>query len=330
LRSTSRRVTFGVLLLLTSSLVGPLLAPSPSGADVEGFALTPYSDPEAGGSTRSTFVIEASPGQTISDRITLINNTDEALSFQMFGSDGYNTVDGAFALRMPDPDSGVLPESQDVGKWLNVPVESFRAPPRTRNNIPFTITVPLNAAPGDHVGGIVALDDEARGGNGQSVGIAVRRAKGVRIYVRVEGPVQPGVAVTDVQLAASGNPLAAPIDGPSRADASFVIVNTGNVTLRPRIAVKVTDLFGRVVYQDTVDGDNEILPGQRAQKNVPIDDLSGFGPRYRLTVTADDGTTTGSGSGTAWVPPWLLLIAVLLVVGAVVFWRRLVQVRGTH
>lgn len=122
----------------------------------------------------------------------------------MCGTDGFTTSDGAFAL---------LPASQlatDIGTWVHFDQRSYTVPAGKRLDIPFRLSVPTNATPGDHAGGVITSISQVRvAANSQQVNVDRRIA--ARIYLRVAGPTQPTVAVETVQVSYDNpvNPMAA-------------------------------------------------------------------------------------------------------------------------
>lgn len=318
-----------VLLLLTGGTAGAQAstAPSPANPDNPGFTITPYSEGNLSGtSTRSAFVIDAKPGQTVTDRISVFNFTADPITFSLYPADavlGKGT--GTFSLQLPDPETGAMPVPTGVGKWITVPVDGLTAQPGTRSDIPITVSVPLDAEPGDHAGGIVALNTKAREGTG-NLKVDIKQAVGVRMYVRVAGPLNPELTVSNLHVSTGGQAWLAPVTGPPKTTARFTITNAGNVRLSPSVKVRVKDLFGRVVASEDVGRLQELLPGASVDATAKLGDLSGFGPRYTVEVTtASDGTTatTATSSVAFWVVPWLLLLVLMLAIAAfVVRWRR--------
>lgn len=288
-----------------------------------GFTVSPYSEGNLTGvSSRSAFVLDASPGQTISDRVSVFNFTDKPITFVVYPADAQPAKGtGAFSLQLPDATTGAIPEPVDLGSWIEVPVTNFTAQPGTRTDIPITVTVPLDAEPGDHAGGIVALNPEALQGSGD-LKVDLKQAVGARMYLRVAGPLNPELSVSDVNVSTGGQAWLAPVTGPSNATASFTITNTGNVRSTPTVKVSVKDLFGREVASQEVKDFQEILPGASLDATAALGDLSGLGPRYSVDITTTAGDTTQTSSASFWVAPWLLVLVLVVAVIAFVVLRR--------
>ena len=95
-------------------------------------------------------------------------------------------------------------------------------------NEPFTLTVPANAQPGDHIGGVIAaLTQRANGGR-----VAQENRVGDAVYLRVSGPLQPVLSVESLSVGGyhgTVNPF-----GGGSTSVSYTVHNTGNVSCRAR------------------------------------------------------------------------------------------------
>ena len=106
--------------------------------------------------------------------------------------------------------------------------------------LPFRITVPANAAPGDHGAAIVAvLSTIGKNPKGENVRLDQRVAS--RIYLRVNGPLHPGLRIEG--LSVSYHRSLNPLHGGS-ATVRYTVHNVGNVRLAAKQAVSVTGMFG--------------------------------------------------------------------------------------
>ena len=133
-------------------------------------------------------------------------------SFKIWAADAYNTtLGGALALRIAEL-------SDDAGRDMDHPADGaadYGVSPGQEVILHFALTVPPNAIPGDHVGGIEALDVSPQHGNGSGTRIIVHEGIGVPIFINVPGPRHPSAAVTLVKAASSVPPFAF-ITGSSR------------------------------------------------------------------------------------------------------------------
>ncbi|MFG2090062.1 MULTISPECIES: hypothetical protein [unclassified Spirillospora] len=264
---------------------------------------------------RPAFAIEAPPGETVQDTVRVTNLTDGPLTFRLYGADAYNTPrDAGFALRTAgEPRRG-------VGAWITLKHGTLKVPANKAVKVPFTLKIPENATPGEHIGGIVALNtaiESVQESGGARVG--VRRAVGARVYLRVAGPLTPGLRIGGPDTART-EPLV-PYVHRSRGTIRYTVINTGNQRISPTARVWATGVFGRRVKRWPDRRLPEILPGQRTEITVP---WNGVPPLDAVTVrvelTAGDGLRA-RGQTQFTAVPWA---ALLVLVGTVfVVWSVL-------
>ena len=286
--------------------------PSAAGKAAGSKALTP---------DRQYFYLEAAPGTTVRDKVSVANLSDQPMTFQLYGADAYNTPrDGGFALRSPDQ------KQTGVGAWTHLGVSTLTVPPRTRADVPFTVTVPAGAEPGDHSGAVVALDTAVEGtSTSGSVAVGIRRAVGARIYLRVSGPTVPALAVSHVRIARS-EPLVPGLGG-STATIHYTLANQGNVTVHPKVVLKATGwLGGTVLSTKPTDLGIDLLPGQSVQLTAPWPHPPQF-DHVSLTVSVS-GTDVSAHAGAGFLAvPWYLVGLVVLLLIAVPTTVRRVRAR---
>jgi len=195
-------------------------------------------------------------------------------------------------------------------------------PPGKVVQVPFTVTVPGNATPGDYVGGILTSLTQPS----STETINVERRLGIRIKLRVGGDLKPALSVED---------LAATYHG-GTATVSYTIHNTGNTSLSATQAVRVEGPFSTFGADAAkIAATPELLPGETWKVSVPV---NGLAPAIDLaaTVTLTPVVTDASGSTSAlpavrktthfaaFSGPLILLIVVViaLIVAAVLLARR--------
>ncbi|MGW0434757.1 WxL protein peptidoglycan domain-containing protein [Micromonospora sp. NPDC003197] len=267
---------------------------------------------------RDHFVYQLAPGGQTTDHVTVGNRSDRPQTFTVYGTDGFTTTDGAFAL---------LPASQppvDVGAWIHFDQRTYTVPAGKQLDIPFRLTVPTNVTPGDHAGGVIgSLAQVQVDADGQRVNVDRRIA--ARVYLRVSGPVQPGVTVETIQTSYANpvNPL-----GGGDLVVTYRIRNTGNVRVTGTGALTVHGPLGwRLAQTDQLDLP-ELLPGSTF---TVTERIAGVPPVLRLTTTVDLAASTVDTAlppvvrtSSIWAPPWLLLAG--LAAGGLAFavrrWRR--------
>jgi hypothetical protein len=257
---------------------------------------------------RSSFRYSLKPGGTLTDSVLLTNLTDQPEEFEIWAADAYNTPrSGYLALRPATyPKTG-------VGRWITLPVSAgvHVLPAATSATLTFELAVPPNATPGDHVGGIVALDVTPQPVTGGKTQFLVHQGIASAVFVHVIGPLHPSAAVVAVDVAQSEPPLGfAP--GTSHAFVAYKLENTGNTLLDGTATVRVTDVFGRTVKTFKPTPVAEFLPGQTFTVVEPKwQPLPFVGPEHVTVVFRPTGAAIASGATTFWIVPWLLLVLVL-------------------
>ncbi|MFJ6796597.1 WxL protein peptidoglycan domain-containing protein [Streptomyces sp. NPDC091268] len=329
IRTRRRGGTRGALYGLLAGLLlwGAGLQPASPAAAADNGTWGVFPTPPAGAQVtdRAYFFHQGEAGTTVSDSATIVNSSDRELTFRVFAADAVNTpVGGAFAL-LP-----VETKPKDVGTWITLPPQAagtVTVPPKGRKDIPFTVKVPADAVPGDHVGGIVALNTAVEGVQKEGgVQVGVKRSVGARLYFRVPGPVMPGLSVEDVRVSRAA-PLLPWVED-ARAEITYALVNRGNVVVEPRVAVSAKGLFGRTVLDRPArELKLVLLPGQRIELTEQWADAPQLD---RVTVDIAAGAAahpelTAGGRADFLAVPWPALGAVLVAAGAAIAlwaWRR--------
>ncbi|MET9379314.1 DUF916 domain-containing protein [Streptomyces sp. NPDC002992] len=289
------------VLLLAAVLLLPPGGPAPAHAAENGeWAVHPAASRLG---SRPYFYLSADPGTTLTDRVTVTNKTGAPLTFRLYGADAYNTErDGGFAVRTRQE------KQTGAGAWITPERTRVTVPARSSVTVPYTLAVPADAEPGDHPGALVALDERIQAGRG-SVAVGVQRAVGARVYLRVNGPAVPALAVEDVTLD-QDRPLV-PGAGTSTALISYTLHNRGNVTLDPKVALRAEGVFGRTLLaRDLEKIPSELLPRQK----IRLTERWTGSPQLdwgevTLTATAKDVRESGRASFLAL--PWLAAAVVL-------------------
>lgn len=315
---TSRTAVAALLGALLAVLLPAFVAAPAQAADNGSWSIFPTQ--KKGADPRAAFLFELAAGQQVSDSITVKNQSDAPLTLQLYPADAFNAAGGGgFALRQQDE------ENTDVGSWVTVSKSEVRLRPGQEVDVPFTMKVPSNATPGDHAGGIVALNAEVDGTQQADGGVTVgiRRAVGTRIYTRIQGPLNPSLTITSLtaEMTEKGQ---VPFLTSGTATVTYTILNSGNLRISADQALRVTGLFGRDVAAPELPGVPEILPGQQVTlvqqvTGLPAMDVLSF----RLDLTSPEASA--GADTTLWVIPWLFLLGLLLLILAIVairWWLR--------
>jgi hypothetical protein len=314
----SRLGTVGsaILAVLLTVGVATSAAAAPSRAETKSkqprvgpWAVAPYA---VGGHARPFFDYLLPPGGTLHDRISIKNFGDIPLTYDLYPADAHNLPTGAFAL------SGQTAPRVDVGAWVSLPIRTVRVAPHTLTAVPFTLHVPASTTPGDHAGGIVALQRPVAPGRLRGRRVVVRQGVGARIYLRVPGPLHPQVAVTSVKVHRSSG-----LFGGGHAAIVATVANTGNTRVDGSVVAKATGVFGYSVKTFAPQKFQALLPGNAAQFVFNWPHLPRVGPIH-VSVDVNAGKAQAHGGTTFWVIPWLVVLIVILLLGGIGYlrWRR--------
>jgi hypothetical protein len=291
------------------SLLLALTAPPANSASSNDFSVAPATSGNAT-APRAFFNIEAPDGAVINDRVTIANFSDAPLKADLYPADAFNVAaDGSFALRtLKDP-------RRDVASWVKLPTGYLVVPPHTQSTVPFEIDIPSGASPGDHAGGIVALNTDLSIQNQGAVRVGVHKAVGARIYVRVKGPLLPSMAVTQLQIDGSAW-TAWPLRSAAGAKIRYTIVNSGNVRLSLGATLTARDVFGRTAGRFKPRTLPELLPGQTVTVVEEWAHPPSLSLRLTPTLQLHVASLAVRRSGTSlYVIPWVMLVAIAVLVG---------------
>lgn len=262
---------------------------------------------------RSFFSYEMGVGGVYSDKAEILNYGIVSLQLSVFAADLGNAGDGGIAVGLQ------ADTPHDAGAWVQLGgrVLTATVPPRTKLGpgrvlVPFTIRVPAGASPGDHGAAIVAsLSTLGKNPQGQNVKLDQRLAS--RIYLRVNGPLHPGLSISGLTVAyhQSLNPI-----GGGAATVRYTVRNTGNVRLSAQQTVSVTGLFGLKSKLVAPPGVQLLFPGASQQVSVRVTGvLPSVLEKSHVTVTPkllEDQqqmpVPTAAATAGFTAVPWMLLL----------------------
>jgi len=272
-----------------------------------GFSVQP-SGPDGPGD-RDWFTYTLDPGAVFGDTVAISNLSDRRIRFVIYPTDAISVEDTAGFAALKDTDAPV-----DVGTWIELAANEYTVDPGKRIDVPFSVTVPEDAEPGDHAGAILAIDGDAVIDPSTAlygVTFDVRHRLGARVYVRVGGAVDPDLRIDDLSVTREGG----------HATVNWEVSNSGNLRLAPTAEVRITGWFGRTVATAPVQQVPELLPGANYVGASIVDGLSSYEPLTAHLVVRAEGVETERSEQFAGYP-WLLIALVLLVVVVALWWYR--------
>lgn len=339
------RPRYPLALLAGVTLAASLLGASPAGAADGDLSWGVQPSTPEGPDGRSELSYQVAPGAVVRDWVAVTNSSPTAATFRVYAADavtdydtaaftlinadeastgagGWTSIDGSDAVCADTDDEAERACAKALGATITLE-------PGTRADIPFTLTVPHDATPGDHAAGIVASSVSTAAAEGSSV--TVEQRVGTRIYLRVGGALSPGIGVQGTVAGYDGG--LNPFGGTTRA--GFDVSNLGNTRISVQPHVRVTGPFGIGLGSVSLPVVQNLVPGGVAHVEA---DVPGVAPLFLLSadvtltpvpaagVAAADPLPAAVVSSTVmWAVPWMLLAALLLIVAVVVstvWWRR--------
>lgn len=330
----------------TAALAPAMAVPAAEGDETGDVVWGVQPSSPGGPDGRRDLSYQVAPGTVISDWVAVTNSSAVEASFRVYAADAVTDYDtAAFTL------IGADQASTGVGAWTRIDGAeascadtndaaeaacaaavgvTVTVPAGGRADIPFTLTVPADATPGDHAAGIVASYVSGAAA-GEGAAVTVEQRVGTRVYLRVDGPLSPGVGVAGTVAGYDGswNPVGA---GTGRA--GFEVSNLGNTRVSVTPQVRMTGPFGIELGTVALDPVRNLVPGGVAFVQA---ELAGIPPlllltaEVTLTPVAADGVAAGdplpaavTSTAAAWAVPWAGIGVIALVVGVVwlVRWRR--------
>jgi hypothetical protein len=264
-------------------------------------------------------------GGVVNDYVGITNYSTRPVTFTVYASDGITTTAGSIGLQPAST------KPVDVGGWIRVQHTTVTVPARARLNEPFTLDVPADATPGDHVGGVIASVTQAQPGGR----VARDDRVGVAVYLRVAGPLHPLLSVEGVST--SGYRGTVDPFGGGDTTVTYTVHNTGNVRLSGDQSVSVTGLFGIPLVTVHPPALQDVLPGGSVRITTHVSGIVPLGPltvRAAVTPVAVPGSPhlavapgTASASVSMWATPWPQLVLLLLLIAGWLLVRRRRRIR---
>ena len=214
------------------------------------FGIRPTKASEGGAGTSSYFSYSLDPGAVLSSEALVLNSGDVPVTLRLYAADGITAVNGgtAFALEGQEPTG--------VSHWLSLPVKEIALGPGEEMIVPFTITVPSDASPGQHVAGLVVAappigEASSSGeGEGQFTTMVVQQGA-VAVVIDVPGPRVTWLEITGTCLKEQDD-----------LGATFVIAvrNRGNIFVKGEGSLFIMDRNGQELASNPLSLET-VLPG---------------------------------------------------------------------
>lgn len=320
--TTTRRIVTSIFVLI--SILTPVMAissPLYAQSNETGQAL------EIG---PTVINLTADPGETLNSKINLRDVSDTSLlvtasinDFTAQGEDGTPKI--------------VLDEGEDnpysIRSWIS-PITQFTLDSKELYEVPVTISVPADAAPGGYFG-VVRFTGTPPDLDG--TGVALSASLGTLVFIRVNGDAKEQISIAEFYTAIPEHDKTSLFEG---SPIGFVVrlKNDGNVHDQPTGTIIVKDMFGNKVGLVNVNlPPRNILPGTIRKFEQQLDESTIGNKKLfglytaELTVTYGEGGETVTSSLQFWVIPWkLILVAVVGLVALFFGLKALIKRYNSH
>lgn len=228
------------------------------------------------GISGSYFELTMAPGETRELAVLIGNHGTATVPVRTYAADVYTIVNGGFGARLSGEPTG------ETTSWVQYQSEVLSIEPGTGIRRTFTVTVPLDATPGERITSLVVQNDEpVSTGTGVVIRQVLRQA--VAVAITVPGPLVPGLRIG----AARHGEVA------GRSVLAVEVENIGNVRLRPTAEFTLTDGAGKVVSTARLPM-GSFYAGTATLVELPLAALLLPGP-YRIALTLADAERSVQG-----------------------------------
>lgn len=208
-----------------------LVAATPAGAQSAEVTEVPQLSIRPAGQAEATYLdLQLMPGEQRRVDIELVNTGSLPISARTYSADAYTIINGGFGIGFAGEAT-----SPTTG-WLDYPTEVLELAAGEVVTRSLTITVPVDAAPGEHLAGLAIENAEpAKGSGGVALDQVVRKA--IAILVTLPGATEAALEIDGGEhLSIAG-----------RSVVAVSLRNPGNVRVRPTGSVAVFDASGTEV-----------------------------------------------------------------------------------
>ncbi|NTV31326.1 hypothetical protein HGA91_05120 [candidate division WWE3 bacterium] len=258
-----------------------------------------------------TFEISANPGETIKNSIRVTNVTEDTQEI-VVESRNFTAIGEQGSVGLTEENTNF-----SLAKWITTTPAQWVIEPNESYTFEFEISAPVNAEPGGHFGSIVFRTGAKV--NPNQTGAAVAQEVGSLILLKIAGDVTEKASIESFAASQSWYE-----HGPVTFDARFA--NKGNVHIKTRGTITISDIFGRTVGIVPLTEKN-VLPDAVRRIDATWDNSWGFS-KYTAVLSTNYGesnTEILTASTTFFIIPYRLVGAIcigLLVMSFILYRGR--------
>jgi hypothetical protein len=244
------------------------------------------------------------PGDTFSDVLWVTNVSSEDKMFYISARD----ISGIDQSGGPIFSAAAEKTGLELSSWVNLPVTSVVVKANETKEIPFSIKIPANANPGGHFGGIFfnVTPDKMK-----TIGSAIGYEVGTLINLTVAGNIVEEAQIRE--FSTDKNVYSRPTVG-----FKVKVENLGNVLIRPRGPLDITDSFGKKVGSLVMNDQNGgVFPKSTRTFEAKWEGNGLMLGRYQAViglVYGTEGMKTISQVVSFWIVPMDMILLVLGVI----------------
>lgn len=273
------------------------------------FAVNVYAQDSAGVSISPALIEETvDPGKSQEYRFTIKNLNDFEQTYYLSARNIEGVTEGNTPIFAEE---GVDVEQYGIANWIGLDVSEVTLAAGEELALPFTLSVPQDASPGSHFGGIfVSVNAPEFEGSGAAVGYKVANI----ISIRVSGDANEKATIRQFSTSRY-------FHGSANVDFSLRVENAGNTLLRPTGPIDITNMLGKKVTNVLVnDTRAAIFPGSTREFTTQWKgEGTGFG-RYEAKVALAYGDQGAINTVSSTVTFWILPLNIILpALGALLF-----------
>lgn len=249
------------------------------------------------------------PGQVLSRSIKVTNNSESPKKIYAYLRDfTAEGEEGKPRLIVPGTEQGSF-----LSSWISITAEGVEVSPGSETEFAYTVTVPQNAGPGGYYGAVifgtrapdVKIDSADKG-----AAIGVAQQAGSLILLQIAGDASESASIRDFVSDKEfyGTPFS--------VNFTARIQNQGNVHVKPRGTIEITNMLGNKVANVRVnDTGSNILPNSTRRYEMPWSGNFGFG-KYKAQLALTYGTSAEQGGNGMqslsavkyfWIFPWKII-----------------------
>jgi hypothetical protein len=239
------------------------------------------------------------PGAVVGDSVDVLNLSDQTHTFRLYGADLVQASDGGLAPTFPDD------RQRDAGAWISMDSAAVTVPPHGQATVGFTTRVPEDAAPGDHLGAVVASSKTEQ----KPGALAVESRVALMVRVRIPGVARLDGTVGRLRISGGG--------GASRF--TVVVHNSGNLLMTAAGRIEAKRGTATVAVVPVAPKDIYVIPGGSASFEGVWLATPMFGRRtatavFDLSAFREPDITRRSDTVSLSFFSWLLLVLLGIVI----------------